>query len=492
MGEDAGRLCRPMEGALSRWAGRPAAASLAALALYAATLAPTVLWGDDAAFQRRAFTLELGAGVTDHPLYLVWAHRFTRLPFGDVAFRVNLCSAVGASAGVGVVYAILRQLGVRRRAAWIGAGALAVSQAYWAHAVRAEVYSAYLALFALFLLAGVRWSLSLSVHLLGLTALAGLILLLARSRDPGDAAVGLGGLAAGLLPLGVFVWLAGRLELAGQVADTARNLLAPWRWPADAALGLGFLLYQFPLSAALAAPGLGRLRTGRKWAALFLLLVCLGSAAFAFDFQAPDRYVFYLPAYVVIAIWIGVGADWLLSRRWPAAALGAASLLAPVILYVALPLSLNALRLNPFGLRQLPYRDGNLFHLLPAKAGYVGPRIFGETVLRSLPERAVVLADHTIRQNLLYFQAVEGLRRDVEVVEIYSGRGEQAAYIQEVVGQRPVFLGAVDSYLDREEIERRFAIEPYGLIYRVAPAGEVHGATLPTSSLPAGGEGERG
>jgi len=468
---------------------RPAlVAFLTVLIFYLLTLAPTVLWGDDAEFQRRAYTLDLGAGVRGHPLYIVWAHAFTKLPVGDIALRVNLCSAVSAAAGVALVYALLRRR-MGGGAALAGAGALALSQAYWMHAVRAEVYSTYLVLFALSLYAGVRWlderrpawlglcafvlAVACSVHLLALTALPALVFLLIWSvwqgRSWSSLACGLGGFALGLLPLAFFLSLAGSTELLGQLTATLQASLSPQpaRWGKDALLGAGYLLYQFPLTLPLAVSGVWSLWRSERPLCIYLALAGLGSALFAFDFQVPDRYVFYLPAYLIVALFIGEGAAPILKRRPARGRLLAAAVAAPLALYLLLPLGLNALDLNPLGLRDLPYRNGNLFHLLPAKTAYWGPRTFGETVLRSLPAGALLLADATIRQNLLYLQSVERLRPDVEVVEIYAGQGRQAPFIAAEISRRRVFVGALDRYLDWQEIEAQYRIEPFGLVYEV-------------------------
>jgi len=193
--------------------------------------------------------------------------------------------------------------------------------------------------------------------------------------------------------------------------------------------------------------------------------------------QAPDRHVFYLPFYVIVALCIGLGVDGLLARRRPGPYLELAALALPILVYVAVPTGLNALHLNPLGFRDLPCRNGNLFQLLPAKTGYTGPRQFGEAVLDSLPADAVVLADHTIRQNLRYLQAVEGRRPDVALVEIYSGQGKQLPYIQSVIGERPMFVGAIDRYLDLEEIAAQYEIEPFGWIYQIVPRGGVHASS---------------
>ena len=231
------------------------------------------------------------------------------------------------------------------------------------------------------------------------------------------------------------------------------------------------MLYQFPLAVLLALPGLRRLWRGNRWVAAFLALAGLGNVVAVFDLQVPDRHVFYLPFYAIVALLIGLGADWLAEQRRTGPYLEFATFLVPIAAYIVLPVGLNALELSPFGFRDLPYRNGNLFQLLPAKTGYTGPRQFGQEVLNSLPPNAVVLADHTIRQNLLFLQQVEGRRPDVELVEIYNGQGRQLPYVQETIGERPVFAGAIDRYLDHEEITAHYDIEPYGLIYQIVPRG---------------------
>ena len=77
---------------------------VAALGLYLATLAPTLLGGDAGEFQFVPPLLGV-AHPTGYPLYVllgwVWTHL---LPLGDVAWRMNLFSAVTAAAAVGIFY----------------------------------------------------------------------------------------------------------------------------------------------------------------------------------------------------------------------------------------------------------------------------------------------------------------------------------------------------------------------------------------------------
>src|SRR3954470_5787651 len=103
-----------------------------AAALYARTLAPSVLPGDYAEFQMCAAVLGV-PHPTGYPLYILLGKLFTLLPVGDVAYRVNLSSAIYMAGAVGMLYAVglkmLRLLGWERVwwAAAVGAALFAVS-----------------------------------------------------------------------------------------------------------------------------------------------------------------------------------------------------------------------------------------------------------------------------------------------------------------------------------------------------------------------------
>ena len=125
--------------------------TLAAFGLYLSTLAPTVLEADAGEFQFTPWLPGI-AHPTGYPLYLlvgwVWTHL---LPAGEVAWRMNLLSAVFAALAVGLTYAATRQLAEltlpaasrlsRIVAAVLAAAAFAVSHTFWSQAVMAEVYA---------------------------------------------------------------------------------------------------------------------------------------------------------------------------------------------------------------------------------------------------------------------------------------------------------------------------------------------------------------
>ncbi|MDX5893527.1 DUF2723 domain-containing protein [Rubrobacter radiotolerans] len=122
------------------------AVSLGTFLLYLSTLAPTVLYydlpelRDSAVLQTRAYVLGI-PDYTGYPTYIMLAHLFTYLPFGDVGYRVNLASAVYAAAAVGLVYAGARTLCLRTLPSAAGALAFGLSPLLWSQAVIAEVYT---------------------------------------------------------------------------------------------------------------------------------------------------------------------------------------------------------------------------------------------------------------------------------------------------------------------------------------------------------------
>lgn len=467
------------------------AVTLGSLCLYVLTLAPTVLWGDDAELQRLAFTGGTPAAGRSYPLWLTIAHGFTHLPFGDVAWRANLVSATFAAATVGGVFATIACLTRSTFAAWVGSLALAVSHTFWLHAVRAEVYSLYLALLTGIVLLLVLWhrhsrvallvgallltGLALPAHPLILTALPAIALFIWLTPKPHPRrtyAWAIVAAAAGLLPY--------LLLGDGQPGPAGASLPRLWAGLTslrgrDIVLWAGFLGYQFLLTLPLGLSGLARLWQTERRVLLFLGLVFLGNVGFALVFHVPDQYVFYLPSYLVFAIWVGLGAAALPAQvahapRWVVwTGVVLVVVLVPVATYRLTPILLNRLGIELLAVRSLPNRDTNTFFLDPPKHGYDGARVFGETVLRDLPPDAALLADWSPLQTLRYLQEVEGRRPDVLLAEIRAGTGEQAAWLVEQSRERPVFIADTGRYYDMPEIEALFRVYPFSYVYRLDP-----------------------
>jgi len=114
--------------------------ALCVLAVYVATLPPTVSGEDSGELVTAAYTL----GIPHPPGYPAWcmlAHLFTYLPVGTVAWRVALSSAVFGAAAVFFVALITIKLSGSRIAGCAAALLFAFSKDMWEQSVIAEVYA---------------------------------------------------------------------------------------------------------------------------------------------------------------------------------------------------------------------------------------------------------------------------------------------------------------------------------------------------------------
>lgn len=133
-----------------------AVAFLLPLALYVWTAAPTVTLEDSGEFITAAYRLGV-PHPPGYPLWCLWAHLFTLLPFGTVAQRVHWSSAVCGAATTWLVYRVALRVLADRGAALLGALALGASTILWSQSVIAEVYALNAALCVLLLLLALRW-----------------------------------------------------------------------------------------------------------------------------------------------------------------------------------------------------------------------------------------------------------------------------------------------------------------------------------------------
>jgi hypothetical protein len=148
---------------------------LLAAALYIRTAGPTLGGAfDSEEFQHAAYKLSV-AHATGYPLYLILGTIFTTIfPIGNVAYRMNVLSALlGAGAGV-LIYLTALQL-TRRQIASLAATALfATNVSVWRQAGVASVGSLHLLLVAAILYALLLWhekraSLTLAAFVFGLS-----------------------------------------------------------------------------------------------------------------------------------------------------------------------------------------------------------------------------------------------------------------------------------------------------------------------------------
>jgi hypothetical protein len=480
----------------------PLALFIVVLLFYVITLAPTVLWGDAAYFQRTAFEGTLRADGGGHWLWLRVAQLFIGLPWGDMAYRVNLLSAVAAACAVVFVYAGGRALGLTPVAAMVAAVSLAVSHTFWAHAVCAEVYTLFMLLMALQLWlwfswrSGRAWPILVAVLLFGLALLGhqmtvlllpalGLLLWWRRRwLSTGQWLLLLLFFVVGMLPFfAVVKWqMAGEDLLTGirlyftHSGEDFRHALFDFSLgslPRDAVMWVGLLGLQFVGLAGLSGlwGWIDMVRKGRSTLWLVLAVLYATGVLFAFSYHVNDQYVFYLPSYLVFAFFVGRGwqavstaRSWA-SRQCAGALCVVLLIIVPIVVYDGAVRVLVAMDANPIDVRELPGREPNRFFLWPAKNGYSGAADYGRSVLETLPRDSILIADYTPMEPIRYFQSVEGLRPDVRTR--YSGKN-----LARVIAQYPpesaiFFADDNPDYYDLKSLSGA-TLRQEGIVYRLS------------------------
>ncbi len=321
---------------------------LASLILYATTAAPSVatLFDDSLEFQVVLPTLGI-SHPSGYPLYTLLGKLFTSLlPFRDPAGRVNLLSSLTAGLAVGLLYLAARRLAGNRWAALVPALAFAISPVWWAQATIAEVYALHGMLVALFINCLLRWEETNSRNAawllgaaltfgLGLTHHRMIVLLLPAAAvfvTWADRTL-LGQprrwpplIICGLAPLLLYLYLLIRGQTVGSLDGTfAPTLAGMWRWitaagysvfltgnpfgvQRDAGFFLNLIVEQCGVLICLAAV-LGLITSWRlgKRRPTLLLLATVAQVGFGVLYKVEDVAVFFIPVFMLIALWAALG-----------------------------------------------------------------------------------------------------------------------------------------------------------------------------------------
>jgi len=113
---------------------------LLVLAVYVFTLAPTITMEDSGELVTAAATLGI-PHPSGYPLWTILGQIFCWLPFGTVAWRVNLMSAVFGALTILVLYLIFRRTIKNQLAAFCAPLLLAFSATFWQQSVTAKFYT---------------------------------------------------------------------------------------------------------------------------------------------------------------------------------------------------------------------------------------------------------------------------------------------------------------------------------------------------------------
>lgn len=337
-------------------------AGLLSFLVYVHSLAPTITWRNDGVDSGDLATAVAVGGVPHppgYPTYLVLGEVFKLLPFGDIAYRLNLLSAACAALTVAVAGLVIHQ--TLSTATWQQAQAkgetsrkqsliwpcaastaltLAFSGIFWSQAVIAEVYALNV-LFAALLFYGIlhvrpaneRWlvpglsavlGLSLGNHPSILLWLPMLIWNLKARWRWRLLVAALLAFCAGLsvywiIPIraaafppvnwGVATTLSNFLWLVS--AEPYRQFLfaLPWKFvPARFGTELrllaeAFMWWGLPMGL-LGLQSLVRLNRSLAYSSLITFFLI---SSYAIGYNTTDSYVYLLPAFLIFSLWVGWG-----------------------------------------------------------------------------------------------------------------------------------------------------------------------------------------
>ncbi len=476
--------------------------------MYVSTCAPTVLWQDSGLFVYRIWhnDLEGNLGIAlAHPLYIMVGILAKLVPLGEMAWRINLLSAIFAAIAVANLYLLLRLWLGRVWPAVIATVSLAVSWTFWQNAVLAEVYTLYAAqLFTELLvllqyvrtkrvgylcLLGLLNGLSIANHLWGVFPLACyavfLLFLLFRKQIR-------------VLHVCIFIllWIAGAgpyewlvikgIVQSGDLTATLNSALFGNGWQGsvlNASVSMKiifenivFILLNFP------TPNLLLLFVGvwvlwnkapsRSFANIISALLVL-YFAFAFRYTVPDRHAFFLPFYCLAAVMIGLGADRLMTRI-PSEKLVvvlAVFALLPVASYFVTPAFARKYYKPLAQHRQRPYRDEYTYWLQPWKTGYRGAERFASEALGNVEQNAVVYAYTTDVHAFLYVQEVKGKRPDVKIVSDYDcskvAEPLDETSAADLVAKSVLYVTSMQEGYHPKFLSKQYNFVPHGLLWKV-------------------------
>ncbi len=487
--------------------------SLAALALYVATLAPSVASVFDDSLEFQVVLPSLGiAHPTGYPLYTLLGWLASRLPVGDLAYRINLFSALAGAATIGVMFLVARRLGSSRLAAATLSVVFALSTTWWSQATIAEVYTLHGLAVALILYLtlsdqGTRtpwlalvFGLALAHHRTTLLLAPGVLVyllwsdadVLRRPRDLARLAL------AFLLPLALYLYLPLRgqsvTSLDGAVVSTWdgfwRHVLArdysaflsanPLAIERPASYPLRLFVSQMGLAALLLGV-LGWVRWPRQPRAWTLLaLVFAANLIFVLGYKTADVDVFYLPVLMVWLLAASAGLSWLLDRL----AAWLESLDLPrsgriwQIILTALLVAVTLLQPLRTTVRVLasPTRPQTCAEVLavgetpaftPQRRNAWSALNCGLALLdQPLPPQATVIGLQGEITLLRYLQMDRNLRPDVRLLDADREDERLAAVDAEMLAGRPVFVTR-----ELPGLAERYSLSAVGPLVQVWPAG---------------------
>ena len=463
-------------------------AACVACVVYLFTLAPTVFTLDSAELTLAAYTLGL-AHSPGYPTYLLSLHMFQHVPIGDVGYRANLFSALANSFSVGALTLICQQLCGRWEPAVVAALCFAFSVSVWSVSVAAEIYTFQGAILAAVLLLLERWRrlghpvsfiVAGGVFCLGVANSSGTML-----WAPGVAWLALvtpqwrilrgrhilALVGVSILALTPILYLPTRslshLEFSGigiydaeavlhpfdlTNFDTLRDYMSGRQFEglffANLTRDLGQHVLTFLSGLTVAFFGIGiPLGMWGFWSlwrrdpmlTVGLALTAIPHTIFFITYGAFDTALMFLPVYLVWTVFLGAGI-FMLFREFSVTSARLIALLPLVMLFVNAPIASLRTATGPADQARQRLRDAVPYAL------YIAP--WGDADI------------------MRYYQIVDGMRVDVQVVNRFFVPNDQLVplIVTAVQRKRPVYVTSQELVLPDG-----YRVIPAGTGYRIMP-----------------------
>jgi hypothetical protein len=482
-----------------------------AFGIYLRTLLPGVGFWDTAEAQTVPHTLSI-FHPTGFPTYAMLGWAWSHIPIGEVAFRMNLLSAVCVSAAAALVVLIAAQLINERHRLLAAAGAavggltFALADEPWDNALRADVHAVNIPFVGLVILLLLFWraaeregspragrwlaaaALTFGVGL-GVHPITGL---LALGIAPFLFLVDQGFwrqwrlilACAGLLALGIatYLYIPIRAQIAPEpplfygrpdtwegvryviFAEQFTGLFSDFRTPladldrkwaeARSILGAQFVGPTWLVAAA----GAALLALRRMDVFVFFGLAAIGNVFYAVNFRDGDIDRYYLPITLMASVAIGVAVSGLAALCGRAAAEASRRFAAP-----SARRRLTAIAAATVVALALLMPAGALitFYDVRDRSDDRDAALWVESVYAALPENAVVVSWWSYSTPLWYHRWVLGERPDVKIIDqrniLDDGYGTWDGAIEAYLGERPVYM--VPPHWRMDEILRGWRTE---------------------------------
>lgn len=450
-----------------------------AFALYAQTMAPGLLDGDEGEFQTNIY--RLGVSHTGYPLFFLLGKLWTlMIPVGEIATRANLFSVFWGALTAAGLYIFLHWLIGNRWAALICATWLVVSRVEWSQAIIPRPYTLNALFVVLVTLFFFLWragkiDLIVPVFLFGLSltnhrtmiwfapAIAFIVLWKERAAifRPRRLLTLIAAFVAPLLLYGYVFWRGdsdvgvefhlkdfGEMILGGNASRWMRYGPLDWIIYRLTDLYLPLLVEQFtPIGFIAGLIGIVALvlnRVPRGWqqnlpareALIFIALANIGNSMFCVFFNTIDVEKFFLPSYITFLFFSGVGLA--LTWNWLADQLSTRVLRA---------MAQCGFVLMGFGIAIFLINQNYTRNDFSNRTAVI--ETWRENLSQPLEQNALIVGSWESLTPLEYSQYVDKRRTDLErwkvIIEqeqvaltLYGSR--QADIEREVRGGRPVYM----------------------------------------------------